>query len=83
MSLRVVACTVACRPAKMEAFLSYMLTGHDAPRRLLLTETFHRDSRVYVLIVLAKSNFVPMFGGRMADDVCQGSERSDAKILGC
>lgn len=83
MSLRGVACCVACRRAKMEAFLSYILLSHDAPRCLLLTETFHRDSRVYVLIVLAESNFVPMFGGRMANDVRQGSEGINAKIFGC
>lgn len=36
---------------------------------------------MYVLVVLAESNFVPMFGGRMANDVCQGPARVYANIF--
>lgn len=41
----------------------------------VLTETFNRDSGLYVLIVLAESNVIHMFWGRMADNVCKSSER--------
>lgn len=44
-------------------------------RVVVLTETFNRDSGLYVLIVLAKSNVIHMFRGRMADNVCKSSER--------
>lgn len=42
---------------------------------VLLTETFHRDSGLYVLIVLAESHVVRAFRGRVANNVCEGSER--------
>lgn len=43
----------------------------------VLTETFHRHSGVYVLVVLAQAHVVHVVGGRVADDVCQSSARTE------
>lgn len=46
----------------------------------VLTETVDCESGLYVLIVLAKSDVVRMFGGRMANNMRESSVKMRNKV---